>query len=422
MSRQPAYPPAKPARSSAPRLVALAAASTMVVAACGGSADPEELAFTSSTTATSEATTGATTSTTEAASTTVPVVEPEEQQPTTPTTAGSGLGPVQTIAVDPGGDPDGIYRGILGELALTEQVAPAAVPAPTVADGILPLNGLPGQVPDRPAAVVKVDNGPAAVPQTGLAQADLVIEEEVEGGVTRFAAVFHSTPSIVGPVRSGRTTDLSLISGFEDPLLIYSGANRITEGILRSNTAIQNRSHGSAAGGYWRADDRSAPSNLYSDTAPHWDSATGGPPPPQFHYRSPGVPAVGATSDQFTVTYGASSARWEWDGDRWLRWQRGAPHTDVDGTQLRAENVVVIATDKVDTGMTDSSGGAVPELVFVGSGQAVVFTDGQRIEGIWTRPTLSDVATLTDADGLPIGLTPGQTWIQMVETNAGALR
>jgi hypothetical protein len=71
--------------------------------------------------------------------------------------------------------------------------------------------------------------------------------------------------------------------------------------------------------------------------------------------------------------------------------------------------------------MVDSSGGPVPEFVFVGSGRATVFTEGTRIEGTWTRPTLRSVATLTRGPGQVIELTPGRTWIQLVESGAGAL-
>ena len=99
------------------------------------------------------------------------------------------------------------------------------------------LTGLPGTVPDRPAAVVKIDNGGPARPQTGLNAADIVVEEEVEGGITRFAAVFHSTPSVVGPVRSGRTTDIGIINGLGSPLLLYSGANQVTDALPRPSSS-----------------------------------------------------------------------------------------------------------------------------------------------------------------------------------------
>ena len=344
----------------------------------------------------------------------------DDTSATTPTSTGSGLAPVTTIAVAPGGDPDGIYRGVLGKLDPNEPVVAGAVVPPPSRFNVLPLTGLPGTVPNRPAAVVKIDNGTAAAPQTGLNAADIVIEEEVEGGVTRFAAVFHTSASIVGPVRSGRTTDLALVSSLGSPLLLYSGANQITEGILRSQPAIQNRSHDSSSG-YWRDRLRRPPSNLYTDTAPHWASAAGGPPPAQFHYRSPADAVPGALDTELTVSYGASAARWRWDGSRWLRWQRGLEHRLASGQQVSAANVVVIEATRVDTGMVDASGGPVPEFVFVGTGRATVFTDGRRIVGTWTRPTLNSVATLTHAPGEPIELTPGRTWVQLVEAGAGQL-
>ena len=346
---------------------------------------------------------------------------------TTPTTAGSGLPPVTTIVGWPGDDPDNIYAGRLGQLGLSELVTEPAAPPPTVEPGVLPLTGVRAadaigdEVPDRAAAVVKIDNGPAAYPQTGLNAADIVIEEEVEGGVTRFAANFHSRPSIVGPVRSARTTDISLISGLGDPLLMYSGANDITEMILRRQPRIQNRSFGTSSG-YWRDEQRRAPSNLYTDTAPHWASAFGGPPPPQFAFRGAGEPAEGESVSEFAIDYAASPASWQWAGREWIRYQRGQRHELDTGEPVTAANVVVIEADRVETGMVDASGGPVPEFVYVGTGPATVFTGGKRIDGIWTRPSLDSVATLTTTDGDVIGLTPGRTWVQLIEVDGGLLR
>lgn len=320
-----------------------------------------------------------------------------------------------------GGGDIAIYTGVLGRLGRDEVVVAARAPAPTVAAGHLPLTGLPGAVPNRPAAVVKVDNGRPARPQTGLNSADIVVEEEVEGGVTRFAAVFHSTSTAVGPVRSARTTDIGIINGFGSPLLLYSGANAVTDTLIRNQPTVQNRSAATSSG-YWRSSSRRAPSNLYSDTASHWASATGGPPPAQFAYRSDGDPIGGVEDTALTVTYRASHAGWSWDGTQWLRTQGGAAHLTASGPQISAANVVVIEAREVPTGMVDSTGATVPEFVFVGEGKAAVFTAGRRIDGIWNRPTLASVATLTTADGAVIKLTPGRTWIELIRAGAGMLQ
>jgi len=358
--------------------------------------------------------------------TTTVVAAPAETTTTTvadagsTTTQGSGAGPVTTKAPAGGGDVS-IYQGVLGSIGPDEVIAPAVAPAPSVAPGRLPLTGLPGDVPNRPALVAKIDNGGRARPQTGLNAADIVIEEEVEGGITRFAVIFHSTSSIVGPVRSGRTTDIGILNGLGSPLLVYSGANKVTDALIRAQSSVQNRS-AETSSGYWRNRSRRAPSNLYSDTAPNWASASGGPPPPQFAYRADGVAAAGADVSSFKVSYRASKAAWSWDGSAWLRTQGGAAHKTASGQQVSAANVVVIEARDVATGMVDSSGATVPEFVFVGTGKATVFTDGKRIDGVWTRPTLRSVATLTRSDGSVIELTPGRTWIELIRAGSGILK
>ncbi len=335
------------------------------------------------------------------------------------TTSGSGAAPVTTTGGGGGGDVS-IYQGVLGSIGLDDVIAPAVAAPPVAVEGKLPLTGLPGTVPNRPAAVVKIDNGSRARPQTGLNSADIVVEEEVEGGITRFAAIFHSTETIVGPIRSGRTTDIGVLNGLGSPLLLYSGANQVTDDLLRAQPTVQNRS-AARSSGYWRNSSRRAPSNLYSDTAPHWASADGGPPPPQFAYRADGTPVGGVDVSSFKVSYRASKAAWAWDGSAWLRTQSGAPHMTASGAQVSAANVVVIEADEVSTGMVDSSGARVPEFVFVGTGKATVFTAGKRIDGVWTKPTLRSVATLTTADGAVIELTPGRTWIELIGAGSGIL-
>lgn len=333
----------------------------------------------------------------------------------------SGLPPVTTIPGPAGGAPDSTYTGILGRLGPDEELVGPAAPPPAVIPGRLPLTGLPGATPDRPAIVVKIDNGAAAVPQSGLNAADIVIEEEVEGGVSRFAAIFHSNSSSVGPVRSGRTTDVALVSSLGRPVLLYSGANDMTERIIRAQPHITNHSHATSSG-YWRDEDRRAPSNLYTHTGPHWAAVDGDPPPPQFAYRLDGEPDAGTPASSFEIDYPASQAAWTWEDDRWVRSQRGSVHELTDDGPVTAANVVVIEAGRVGTGMFDSAGGPVPEFLYVGTGPATVFTAGRRIDGFWTKPSLTAVATLTTADDRVIELTPGRTWIQLIEQDSGYLR
>ena len=317
-----------------------------------------------------------------------------------------------------------LYKGFLGTLDRNKQIVDPLGSPPATQPGTMPLTGLPGVAPSRPAAIVKIDNGPAARPQSGLNAADIVIEEEVEGGVTRFAAVFHSTSATVGPVRSARTTDIGIINSFGSPLLMYSGANEVTEGLIRAQPTVQNRNAGTSSG-YWRSSGRRAPSNLYTDTASHWASAGSGPPPAQFAYRALGervtsVHNTAVTDDQFSIAFQASTAGWSWNGSAWLRTQGGSSHMTSSGQQVSAANVVVIEAREVPTGMVDSTGAKVPEFVFVGSGDVSVFTDGKRIDGRWNRPSLAVAPTLMSG-GQIIELTPGRTWIELIGRDKGLL-
>ena len=83
-----------------------------------------------------------------------------------------------------------LYVGALGSYSLHQVLATSPVGLPTVSAGTSPLTGLPSSRSGTGAIVVKIDNSPKARPQAGLDVADIVIEQEVEGGITRFAAIF----------------------------------------------------------------------------------------------------------------------------------------------------------------------------------------------------------------------------------------
>ena len=156
----------------------------------------------------------------------------------------------------------GQRSGIQAELTQVDQ---ALARAQANANGD-PLTGLP-VTQRRPALAVKIDNSPDARPQSGLNQADVVFEELVESGITRYIAVFHSTDAeVVGPVRSGRTSDLVILTNLNRPLFGSSGGN---SGVLAElneanlSNVIENR----APSAYYRDNSRDAPHNLYTSTA-----------------------------------------------------------------------------------------------------------------------------------------------------------
>jgi hypothetical protein len=267
---------------------------------------------------------------------------------------------------------------------------------------------------DRAALAVKIDNAPGAQPQFNLADADLVIEENVEG-VTRFVAVFHTNvPDRIGPVRSGRTSDLDILAGLNRPILAWSGGNPFVTGAIRGAHEYGRLADLSAGRSdcFWRSGLRRAPHNLLLDPVCAWESATlAGPAQPFVVHGYGGTDAEGEPTRRFTVPMAGITPSWRWDArsGRYLRSQRGGPHVDVDGERIGAENVLVLGVRYVTSDADPES----PEAVTVGSGPATVHRDGRAIAATWSRPDRLDPYTLVDLDGNPIPLAPGTTWIEL---------
>lgn len=333
------------------------------------------------------------TTTTTSSSTTTTTTSPTTTTTTAPSTA-TAPGPT---AAAPGEDEP-------------STAAPTATTAaPTTTEAVLERQPLTGVViAPRPALVVKIDNVDAE-PQSGLNQADVVFEEIVEGRATRFAAVFNSTEANpVGPIRSARTQDVNLLLSLNDPAIVYSGANAAV------NDALEVAGFevlGEGTPGFFRSDDRPAPHNLYANMAALWPQlVSSGNAVPAFEYVEPGQDAAGTAVTFVEMMVGGYDVRWDWDAVQglFLRAQLGSPHQLTDG-QASADSVVVLV---VDYGSSPAGGG--PEAQTLGSGLAVVYSDGRKIEGTWTRDNPIDPFTL-EANGQPILLAPGRTWVELVD-------
>ena len=269
----------------------------------------------------------------------------------------------------------------------------------------------------RPALAVKIDNQTGARRNhRGLGAADIVFEEIVEANITRFAAVFHSQGSdAVGPIRSGRSQDVDLLTSFVQPLFAWSGGNPgVTRLIAESTFVDLNATRGGR--GYYRGPGR-APHNLYNDTATLWSQApedhAGTPPPQQLPYVRPGATFIGDPVVRFELQMRAIDVEWTWDADTrmFLRSQEGAAHNDVLHGRIDATNVVVLAVEYRPSQIDARS----PEAQTVGEGPAFFFSDGLVRPGRWFRETSDEPFQFLTEVGDVIELTPGNTWIELAE-------
>ncbi|WP_277208269.1 DUF3048 domain-containing protein [Isoptericola croceus] len=302
-------------------------------------------------------------------------------------------------------------------------------PEPDVAT-VWPLTGVATtEVADRPALAIKIENSREARPQTGLEAADMVWEEVVEGGITRYVAVYHSTvPDAVEPVRSVRPMDPAIVAPL-DGILAYSGAQPpFIAAVNASGTQSVIMDAGDA--GFRRNPARPAPHNVIGDPAAFLAQDDGErtvPPPPQFVFADrPGRSTAAADGDPASslevVMSRMQTTGWQWDEDSgtWLRREGTSPSMSTSGEQHAATNVVVLEVEVVATSYRDSSGAAVPEAQLVdSSGSGLVASGGSTLEVEWSKGGLADPVELT-AGGEPVELEPGSTWIELLPRATGS--
>lgn len=307
----------------------------------------------------------------------------------------------------------------------TESPSPSASPTPP---SVFPLTGMPADDPleDQPVVSVKIENTPAARPLAGIEAADLVYEQIVEGGVTRFAALFHSQlPDEVGPIRSGRLVDVPLLEPWSS-VMVYSGArDDVTQALRRANHIGLVADPGTGPV-FSRAPDRPGSHDLMAALPLALDQGRDlvdvGPVPATALSFDDDAPVGGVAAEEFTVPLTPSArAGWEWDDGAqvYRRLQNGAPLEVTGDGRIGAATVVLIVTDITTGGCCDTAGNAFTVTRLVdGSGDAVVWRDGHRFEAQWRKGDVGTHLKLLTPDGEPFPMAPGPSWWQLAAADA----
>jgi hypothetical protein len=308
----------------------------------------------------------------------------------------------------------------------TTTLAPTTTTTPKVSS----LTGLPAADPanlDRPAIIVKIDNTAPAFPlQEGVDRADVVVVEQVEGGVTRMAAVFQSQNAAPGPIRSARNSDIAIAPSFGVPLFTNSGGNGgVLASVRASKSLIDTGIDSPGAAAVYNRHQRG--SGVHRFFVPIEElyairQGQGTPPPPLFTFRAPGEAPAGDPVTGVNVAYGrnGTKVRYDWNGTGWARSQDGKVHQMANGgPKIAPANVIVMSTQYKNSGYVDVAGNPSPEAVLTGTGDALVFTDGHMIKATWHGIDQGGRLTFTYGLGAPVPLTPGQTFIEL-DTPGGA--
>jgi hypothetical protein len=340
-------------------------------------------------------------------------------------------------------------------VGVTASPAPTATPAAVAAEpptppqrigpapedfpsGVDPLTGLTVDDPavlNRRPLLIKISNAPEVVrPQSGTSFADVIFEYYVEGGWTRFAAIFYSHDvHHVGPVRSARLVDLQLTPAL-DAILAFSGASQgVTDSIRESD--IYPNSVISPQFGYgepwftrFPREDLAWEHTLYTDTDLLWGTTEerGVNHAPDLGPRgfafNPVPPSGGEPASTARLDYAKTSVSYQYDpvSGTYLRWTDGIAHTDaLTGQQLGFENVILIgSTLEMHDLFPEKYFGAEQSLYIemTGFGPATLLRDGQMFEGRWLRENEGDMLTFIGAGNEPLLLKPGHTMIHIGRT------
>lgn len=281
-----------------------------------------------------------------------------------------------------------------------------------------PLTG--GKLVRGPAYAVKIDDTANGRPQVAVNQADIVYVEQVEGGLTRLAAVFHSrVPKWVGPVRSVRSSDPELLSQFGAIAFVASGGAHdalpaLDKSVLKAD--INDR----GGPGFSRAHNRPAPYNLMVRLAkvPHGANAK------SIGWTwSASTKQLAGTAKVYSIqtVVGSTPVRFQWHAKlhRYVRVIGGASQHSASGALISTPNVIVqFCKGHVNKKDVDVAGNPNYFTETVGKGKVAVFRNGHRVNGTWSRPKTASGTTLTGKNGKPIALAPGGAWVVLVHTNA----
>ncbi len=284
------------------------------------------------------------------------------------------------------------------------------------------LNGLPVKGLDwnRRVVAIKIDDHRGARPQSGIDTADAVIETLVEGGLTRWMALFHqSDSSYLGPIRSLRPTDIGLVLPLGATVAASGGQQWIIDMATAQGVPVLRERDARPA--MFRIASRRVPHNLYGDTLgirEFADSAGYADYPPSALFEWGDLPA-GSVSTHIALQWSDPiEIVWAWDGYRYRRWRAGEPHNWVlaDGSidQISADTLIVLVAPVSEMAPPPGfTGSSVPVLDTVGTGPVYVFADGQVVEGTWHRTSTREPFQLTTLEGELLTIPAGVPWINV---------
>ena len=281
--------------------------------------------------------------------------------------------------------------------------------------------GLAGE--NKQILVVKIDDTNAAHPQIGIEDADLVYVEQVEGGLTRLAAIYTSKlPPLIGPIRSARISDIELLAQFGRVGFAYSGAQSKMRPVIAAANLENLSAERNPPSIYGKDPNRPGPVDMILKPDLLLERAN----------ANPKIRIESATASVFTfgdapkgetntaiakVSWPSAKYELRWDSvsKKWLIYFNEKPNMAANGEHLYADTAIIQLVSITPSIYGDKFGEITPFSKTTGSGKAVMLRDGFSYQISWQRNLETDVTTWKSADGGIANFKPGRTWIFLTD-------
>ena len=277
---------------------------------------------------------------------------------------------------------------------------------------------------DGEILAVKIDDSVSARPQIGIDRADIVYIEQVEGGLTRLAAIFSSEiPTLIGPIRSARISDIEILAQYGRVVFAYSGAQSKLLPVISAANLNDYGAQRQSPTIYTRDESRTSPTNMVlradlllekvrSDGREIATSRSVG-------WNFGDLPIGGTAITEAKLSWPAASyeVKWSKEESRWLISNNGVANLSASGVQHGPTTFLIQNVEILPSEYGDKFGGVTPYSKTIGSGTGFVLRDGKYFPATWSRPDELSGTTWLAQDGSELPFARGQIWIALTEKN-----
>ncbi len=295
-----------------------------------------------------------------------------------------------------------------------------------------PFTGLPGYEQDyngQKHIGIVVENTPDARPQWGMSTPDIIMEYEVEGGITRMLWLYANPsriPSRVGPIRSVRHDVAEIVYGY-DLLLIHCGGSSQAYSFIKNTPSFKKIDGMSYDKCFVRDQTRNVASEhrlcLLGEKVPNaiynykFDMTIDPAKTQPFLFKEPGEPCTtaGGVCKDIKLSF-SSNYNYEFAYDEASLLYKcdinGRQRVDDSGIQCAFTNVIILYTDMVSL-QTEKGH---QDLLLENGGRGLYLSGGTCEEITWSKPTPYDMLKMYGSDGTELKLNCGRSYIGLVRS------